>query len=46
MNERDLETLKFVYDRLKYVYHEKVNYDYMLGLKSIIERGKNETLGL
>jgi len=46
MSERDLETLQFVYDRLKCVYKEKVNYDYMLGLKSIIERGKNETLGL
>ena len=37
MNERDLNILKFLYDRLVHVHKENPQYDYMLNLKSIID---------
>jgi hypothetical protein len=42
MKNEDLKVLQFIYDRLECVHEENVNYDYMLSLKNIIEREREQ----
>jgi hypothetical protein len=40
MTEKDINPLKWIYDRLEFVYNENPNYDYMKKFKEIIEKLK------
>jgi DnaJ-class molecular chaperone len=42
MKNEDLKVLQFIYDRLERVHEENINYDYMLSLKNIIERERDQ----
>jgi hypothetical protein len=37
-NKRQLDVLKFLYDRFVYVYNENPNMDYMIRFKQIIDK--------
>ena len=45
MSLKELEHLKFIYERLIYVHKEKSNYDYMLRFKEILQKLDRELRG-
>ncbi len=42
MKDKDIAHLEWIYERLKYIYKENVNYDYMLRFKEIINKYKEK----
>ena len=42
MSKKDLEHLKWVYERMQYVHKERIDVDYMLKFKEILKRLDNE----
>ncbi len=46
MNKEDLEHLKWIYERMIYVYKEKTNVDYMIRFKNILNNLDKEIKGV
>ena len=42
LTEKDIQTLEFIYNRLVAVHGENIHYDYMLNLRSTINRIQTE----